>query len=154
VNSLVERFSLYLQSLRKPEFRRSQNKSSRCQPSAMLARGKRAAHSRLGFFQPSVSRVLFSFLPPVPTMASTSQWPKGRDGVLPTLDVFIQILNTAKDTCGIPPAQAAFGSASVFLALIRVGFLHPPCKGKPLTHVHIGHDGQRSGLRQPRAGLR
>jgi hypothetical protein len=51
-------------------------------------------------------------------MASTSQQPKYR--VLPTLDVFIQVVNIAKDTCGIPPAQVAFGSASVLLTMIRV----------------------------------
>jgi hypothetical protein len=57
-------------------------------------------------------------------MASTSQPPKGRDGLLSTLDVFIQVLTTAKDTCGIPPAQIAFGSASALLTMIRVHF-HP-----------------------------
>ena len=58
-------------------------------------------------------------------MASISQRPKGRDGALSTLDVFIQTLNLAKDTCGIPPAQAAFGAASFLLAMIRVRFPHP-----------------------------
>ena len=53
-------------------------------------------------------------------MAPTSQRPKGRDAVLSTLDVFIQALNLAKDACGIPPAQVAFGSASVLLTMIRV----------------------------------
>jgi hypothetical protein len=53
-------------------------------------------------------------------MASTSQRPK--DCVFPTLDVFIQLLNIAKDTCGIPPAQVAFISAGVLLTMIRVGF--------------------------------
>ena len=56
-------------------------------------------------------------------MASTSKHPKARDGILSALDVFIQVLNIAKDTCGIPPAQIAFGSASVLLTMIRVGFL-------------------------------
>jgi hypothetical protein len=51
-------------------------------------------------------------------MASTSQQP--RDRVLPALDVFIQVLNIAKDSCGIPPAQVAFGSASTLLTVIRV----------------------------------
>ena len=51
------------------------------------------------------------------------QQPKGRDGILTTLDVFIQVLNLAKDSCGIPPAQIAFGSASVLLTLIRVRLL-------------------------------
>ena len=55
-------------------------------------------------------------------MASTSQPQKGRDRVLPTLDVFIQVLNIAKDTCGIPPAQVAFGSASILLSMIRARF--------------------------------
>jgi hypothetical protein len=57
-------------------------------------------------------------------MASTSKQQKGRDGVLSTLEVFIQGLNLAKDTCGIPPAQVALGSASILLTMIRVP---PPC---------------------------
>ena len=71
-------------------------------------------------------------------MASSLQ-PKGRDGVLSTLDVFIQCLNLAKDTCGIPPAQIAFGSASVLLTMIRV--CSPLCTTELLTHVSLGHDG-------------
>jgi hypothetical protein len=51
-------------------------------------------------------------------MASTSQQPKDR--VPPALDVLIQVLNIAKDSCGIPPAQVAFGSASALLTVIRV----------------------------------
>ena len=51
-------------------------------------------------------------------MASISQQQKDR--ILPTLDVFIQVLSIAKDTCGIPPAQVAFGSAGILLAMIRV----------------------------------
>jgi hypothetical protein len=77
-------------------------------------------------------------------MASTSQQPEGRDLVLPTLDVFIQVLSIAKDTCGIPPAQIAFGSASVLLSVIRVHFLL--CGDELLTHVYPGHVGQLPGL--------
>jgi hypothetical protein len=86
-------------------------------------------------------------------MASTSQQHKGRNVVLPTLDVFIQVVNIAKDTCGIPPAQVAFGSAGVLLTMIRVptALLRD---NKPPIHVYLGHDGQRSRLRQPWAGLR
>ena len=86
-------------------------------------------------------------------MASTSQRQDGRDAVLPTLDVFIQVLNIAKDACGILPAQVAFGSASALLAMIRV---HSPLlrKDELLTDVYLGHDGQRSGIRRPWAGLR
>ena len=55
-------------------------------------------------------------------MASTPQRPKGRDGLLATLDVFIQILTLAKDTCGILPAQVALDSACALLGMIRVRF--------------------------------
>ena len=55
-------------------------------------------------------------------MASTSisQRPQGHDGALSSLDMLIQVLTLAKDTCGIPPAQVAFGSAVVLLTMIRV----------------------------------
>ena len=86
-------------------------------------------------------------------MASTSQRPEGHDGVLQTLDVFIQVANTAKDTCGIPPAQVAFGSASALLTVIRVRFLLQ-FKDGLLNLVSPGYDGQRPGFRQPRPGLR
>jgi hypothetical protein len=79
-------------------------------------------------------------------MASTSQLQNGREVVLPTLDVFIQALNIAKDACGIPPVQIALGSASTLLTMIRVRFL-PFREDYPLTHVHQGHNGQLSGLR-------
>ena len=98
------------------------------------------------------SRVPFSNPPRASTMASISQPPKGRDGVLSTLDVFIQTLNLAKDTCGIPPAQAAFGAASFLLTMIRVR-LPPLCEGRLLTRIHPGHNGKRSGLRRAWAGL-
>ena len=86
-------------------------------------------------------------------MASTSQQQKQRDGVLTTLDVFIQGLSIAKDACGIPPAQIAFGSASTLLTMIRVR-LSPLLRDSLLTHAYLGHDGQRSGFRRPRKGLR
>ena len=75
-------------------------------------------------------------------MASTSisQRPQGRDGALTSLDVLIQVLTLAKDTCGIPPAQVAFGSAVVLLTMIRVRF-SPLCDGVFLTLVDPGlHD--------------
>ena len=84
---------------------------------------------------------------------ASSQQPDGRDGVISTLDVFIQVLNIARGACGIPPAQVAFGSAGVLLAMIRVR--------SPLSyedelprHVHLGHDGQQSRLCRAWAGLR
>ena len=70
---------------------------------------------------------------------ASSQQPKGRDGVPPTLDVFIQALNFAKDSCGIPPAQVAFGSASALLSMIRVRSI-PLCQDGLLTCLYLGHD--------------
>ena len=78
-------------------------------------------------------------------MASTPKHPKGRDGILSALDVFIQVLNIAKDTCGIPPAQIAFDSAGVLLTMIRVRILQL-CENRLPTHSHLEHDGQRPGL--------
>ena len=43
--------------------------------------------------------------------------------MISTLDGLIQVLDLAKDTCGIPPAQAAFGAVSILLTMIRV--CHP-----------------------------
>ena len=74
-------------------------------------------------------------------MASTSRQPNGRDGALSTLDVLIQTLNFAKDTCGIPPAQIALGSAIALLTMIRV---HNPLlrEEEDLAHTYLGYDGQ------------
>ena len=55
---------------------------------------------------------------------------KGRDGVLSALDVAIETLNLAKEISSITPAKAVFGSASVLLAMIRVGLL-PFCRDQP-----------------------
>ena len=65
---------------------------------------------------------------------ATSQRPKGHNSALSTLYVLTQTLNIAKDACGIPPAQAVFGSAVALLIIIRVRF---PllCEGKP-SHLH------------------
>ena len=86
-------------------------------------------------------------------MASTPRHQTGRDRVLPALDVFIQVVNIAKDTCGVPPAQVAFGSASVLLTMIRARFLLL-CTDDILTLVSPGYDGQRSGFRRPRPDMR
>ena len=99
------------------------------------------------------SHALFSRLPPTSTMDSTPLHQKARDRVPPTLDVFIQVLSIAKDTCGVAPAQIAFGSASVLLTMIRARFL-PLCKDHLLTLLYPGYNGQRSGFRRPWPGLR
>jgi hypothetical protein len=87
-------------------------------------------------------------------MAFKPQPQTGRDVVLPTLDVFIQALNIAKDACGIPPAQIALGSASALLTMIRVRVSLLLCEYGPRNHVYPGHHGQLSGLRRPWEELR
>lgn len=79
-------------------------------------------------------------------MASTSQGQNGRDGVLSTLDTDIQILNHAKDTCGIPPVQDAFDSTGSLLTTIRVRSLSLRSCGLQ-AHVFSGPDVQQTGLR-------
>ena len=86
-------------------------------------------------------------------MASTSHQEKGRDVALPTLDVFIQALNVAKDTCGIPPAQIALGTASTLLTMVRVRSSLLLYEVGLLTGVYLGHHGQFQGLRRPREEL-
>ena len=72
--------------------------------------------------------------------------PKGRDGVLSSLNVTIEALNLAKEISGIAPAKAAFGSVSALLTMIRVHFL-PFCDDEFQIHIRLGLDGQRTGVR-------
>lgn len=51
-----------------------------------------------------------------------SRLPKGRDGVLSSLDVAIDGLNLAKELSSITPAKAVFGSVAILLIMIRVSF--------------------------------
>ena len=57
-----------------------------------------------------------------------SQQPMEREDAMPALDTAIQTLNLAKDTSTIAPAKAVFGSVSVILSTIRVGFLPVSCR--------------------------
>ena len=59
---------------------------------------------------------------PLPTMDSTSQRPKKRDGPLLALDALIQVLTLANGISSVPPAQVALGSAVALLTMIRVRF--------------------------------
>jgi hypothetical protein len=86
-------------------------------------------------------------------MAATSQQLDGRGGSLSALNTAIHILNLAKDASGIAPAQVAFGSVTILLAMIRVRSL-TFCGDGFLVHIHPGLDGQRTALRRPRAELR
>jgi hypothetical protein len=60
-------------------------------------------------------------------MTDKLQRPKGQDDALSSLNVAIDALNLAKEASTITPAKAAFGSTSVLLTTIRVGFLPAPC---------------------------
>ena len=53
-------------------------------------------------------------------MASESPSSTGRDRGISTLDGLIQVLDLAKDACGVPPAQVVFASVSALLTMIRV----------------------------------
>ena len=64
-------------------------------------------------------------------MATTTQRPKGRNGVLSTLNVTIEALNLAKEISSITPAKAVFGSVSALLTMIKVRF-PPPTISSPL----------------------
>jgi hypothetical protein len=94
----------------------------------LVSNGLHGANGR-----PTASRAFSLHPPPVSTMASSRQ-PKGRDGVLKALNLFIKTLYVAKDACGIPPAQVAFGSAGVLWTMIRVR-LSLLCGGDLLAHI-------------------
>ena len=67
-------------------------------------------------------------------MDAKPQQPKARDGVVPTLDVAIGVVNLAKDISGIAPAQAAFGCVSTLLTMIRVTFPSSAARYLRFTH--------------------
>ena len=56
-------------------------------------------------------------------MKADPQEPKEREGFFSTLNGGIEALNLAKEVLSIAPAKAALGSASILLAMIRVGLL-------------------------------
>ena len=63
-------------------------------------------------------------------MDATPQQPKGRDGVISSLNLTIEVVNLAKEVASIPPAKIVFGAVSILLAMIRVGF-PSACVGRP-----------------------
>ena len=79
-------------------------------------------------------------------MASVSKRQEGSDDFHSTLDADIQVLNHAKDDCGIPPALDASDFPSALLDTIGVRFL-PFRDDEPQSHVHAGRYGQRTVLR-------
>ena len=53
-------------------------------------------------------------------METEPQQPKEREGVISTLNGFIEAFNLAKEISSNTPAKAVFGSVSLLLAMIRV----------------------------------
>jgi len=53
-------------------------------------------------------------------MKAESQRSKGREGAIDSLNAAIKATDLAEKTSCIAPAKIAFGSASIFLTLIRV----------------------------------
>jgi len=86
-------------------------------------------------------------------MATKSQRPKGRDGTLSLLNTAIEALNLAKEVSAVTPAKAIFGSASVILVMIRVGFLLVYVE-RLQSEMDLGLDDQRGGLCRTWIGLR
>ena len=56
-------------------------------------------------------------------MADKSQQPKEREGTISALNAAIEALNLAKEISSVTPAKAVFGSVSVILVMLKVGFL-------------------------------
>ena len=77
-----------------------------------------------------------------------------RDRIPSNLGQLTQALKLAKDTCSIPPAQAAFTSTSVLLTRISVCSDLPFLNHELPTHDCPGHHDPQTGLRRPWALLR
>ena len=67
-------------------------------------------------------------------MTDDPQRLKGQDGALSSLSMAINVLNHAKEVSNVIPAKAAFDSAGILLAVIRVGFL-PVHVSRPSANV-------------------
>ena len=102
---------------------------------------------------PPLARRSFLTFTTISTMALVLQRQNGRGGVLPTLDVLIQVLAIAKDTCGIPPAQIVLGAAVAMLTMIRVRFSRL-YDDELVNQVYLGFLDQQTRLRRSRNVLR
>ena len=81
-------------------------------------------------------------VPPVSTMETRSQQPKGRDGAISSLNAAIEAMNLAKEDSSITPAKAVFGSVSVLLTMIKVRSLSRD--EVPRVNVYLGLHDQRT----------
>ena len=83
-------------------------------------------------------------------MAAKPQRSKGRNGTLSSLNVAIEALNLAKEAASFTPAKAAFGSVSILLTMIRVGFSSPTAGRSMFTY---GQDSMLNKLDYVELGL-
>lgn len=70
----------------------------------------------------SPRHIIFPLLLRPSAMDAKPQRPKHQDAVLSSLNTAIDAINIAKDVMDIAPAKAVFGSVSVVLTMIRVGY--------------------------------
>ena len=68
-------------------------------------------------------------------MTDGSERPKGREGILSTLNVAIDGLNFAKEVADVTPAKAAFGSVAILLTMIRVSPISSELRHFKFTHL-------------------
>ena len=68
-------------------------------------------------------------------METKSQRSEEKEGVISTLNGFIEAFNLAKDIASSTPAKAVFGPAAVILAMIRVSHLLALLLRLELEHV-------------------
>lgn len=86
-------------------------------------------------------------------MTSTPQESETSNAFPLWLDGSIQLLDIASSVCSFAPAQVALGSACALLKMIKVRSLQF-FDEEHLSHVHLGHQGQRRGLYLSRTVLR
>jgi len=80
------------------------------------------------------ARLSRHYLPQASTMDREPQRPKDRAGAISALKATIEAVDLAKKTSSIPPAESAFGSVSILLAVVRVCFL-PFCNDQLQVHI-------------------
>lgn len=86
-------------------------------------------------------------------MDSNSRRQMGRNRAFSLLNASIEALDLAKEVSAIVPAKTIFGSVSTLLTIIKVCF-PPPTKMNFGLTMRTGLDGQGTGLRRARVGLR
>jgi len=78
------------------------------------------------------------------TKAASSKRSRGRDGVLSSSNVTIEVLNLAMEISGIASAKDVFSSVGALLTMVRARFF-PIYDDELRVHIHPGSDGQIVG---------